>query len=114
MTRYTYSTCVSFGTDGEADYSEIDVTVSYAVLAGRPETPPAYSHGGLPAEDAEIDDIRVEQINGKPVVVGDALKVEAILSKFEDGDLDADLFAAASEEETCRREDAADARRDYH
>lgn len=114
MARYTYATCLSFGTDGDADYSEVDVTFSFAVLAGRLETPPAYSHGGLPAEDAQIVDIRVEQINGKPVVVGDALTLEAILCKFDNGDLDADLLAAASKEETWRREEAADARRDYH
>jgi len=52
-TRYRYSTCLSFGEDGEPGYTEIDVTVSYRVVWGSPEKPPAYSHGGLPAEPEE-------------------------------------------------------------
>lgn len=114
MARYVLTTCLSFGTDGEADYSEIDVTVSYAILAGRPETPPAYSHGGLPAEPAEIDDIRVEKINGRPPVSGDRPTVDAVVCEFECGRRNADLLAAAAEEEAYRREKAADARREYH
>lgn len=35
--RYHYTTCLSFGTDGEADYCEIDATISYIVRAGRAE-----------------------------------------------------------------------------
>ena len=107
MTRYTYSTCLSFGTDGEADYSEIDTTISYVVRPGRPETPPAYAHGGLPAEDPEIDDIRVEKIDGKPAVTGDAITRDAILAEFECGRHDADLLAAAAETDTYRRENRA-------
>ena len=107
MTRYTYSTCLSFGTDGEADYSEIDTTISYVVRPGRPETPPAYAHGGVPAEDPEIDDIRVEKIDGKPAVTGDAITRDAILAEFECGRHDADLLAEAAETDTYRRENRA-------
>lgn len=107
MTRYTYSTCLSFGTDGEADYCEVDTTISYVVRPGRPETPPAYAHGGLPAEDPEIDDIRVEKIDGKPAVTGDAITRDAILAEFECGRHDADLLAEAAETDTYRRENRA-------
>lgn len=107
MTRYTYTTCLSFGTDGEADYCEIDTTISYVVRQGRAETPPAYAHGGLPAEDPEIDDIRVEKIDGKPAVTGDAITRDAILAEFECGRHDADLLAEAAETDTYRRENRA-------
>lgn len=110
MERHQYSTCVSFGTDGEADYAEVDVTISYVVHAGRPETPPSYSHGGLPAEPAEIDDIRVETINGKAPVTGDCLTVEAILCELSSGQHDEDLLASAAEDEEAWRDEAADAR----
>lgn len=107
MTRYTYTTCLSFGTDGEADYCELDATISYVVRQGRAETPPAYAHGGLPAEDPEIDDIRVEKIDGKPAVTGDAITRDAILAEFECGRHDADLLAEAAETDTYRRENRA-------
>lgn len=95
--RYFYATCLSFGTDGEADYVEIDTKISYIVHAGRPETPPAYAHGGMPAEGPEIDDIRVEEIDGKALVTGDAITRGAILAEFECGRHDADLLAHAAE-----------------
>lgn len=88
MNRYTYTTCLSFGTDGEADFCELDATVSFAFTPGRAETPPAYDHGGLPADPPEIDDIRVEAIDGRPVTVGDCLTIEAILDQFATGDFD--------------------------
>lgn len=31
------------------------IEVVYTRIPGRPETPPAYEHGGLPAEPAEIE-----------------------------------------------------------
>lgn len=64
--RYSYSTFLSFGTDGEADYCEIDVTVSFAVAWGEPETGPTYACGGTPATDDLVEDIRVESIDGDP------------------------------------------------
>lgn len=62
--RYTYSTGVSFG--GDTPTAEFDIQVSFLVAWGRPETPPTYSHGGLPADPDEIDDIRLELVDGKP------------------------------------------------
>lgn len=64
--RYHYTTCLSFGTDGEADYCEIDVTVSFAVVWGEPETGPTYACGGTPATGDLVEDIRVETIDGDP------------------------------------------------
>lgn len=64
--RYKYTTCLSFGTDGEADYCEIDVTVSFAVVWGEPETGPTYACGGTPATGDLVEDIQVESIDGNP------------------------------------------------
>jgi hypothetical protein len=66
MTRHTYTTTLSSGADGEADYIEMEATFSFEYIPGHPETPPAYDHGGLPADPPEIDDIRLELIDGKP------------------------------------------------
>ena len=107
MTRYTYSTCLSFGTDGEADYCEIDATISYVVRQGCSETPAAYDHGGLPSEDPEIDDIRVEKIDGRPVAADDDDTRDAILARFDTGGHDAELLAEAAETDAYRREQAA-------
>lgn len=86
--RYTYSTCLMFGTDGEADHCEIDVTVSFAFTPGRAAAPPAYDHGGLPADPPEIGDIEVEAIDGRPVTAGDWKAIDAILDQFATGDFD--------------------------
>jgi hypothetical protein len=86
--RYTFSTCLMFGTDGEADFCELDVTVSFAFTPGRAAAPPAYDHGGLPADPPEIDDIRVELIDGRPVTAGDGETIDAILDQFATGDFD--------------------------
>ena len=86
--RYTFTTCLSFGTDGEADFCELDVTVSFAFTPGRAAAPPAYDHGGLPADPPEIDDIRVELIDGRPVTAGEWETIDAILDQFATGDFD--------------------------
>lgn len=62
--RYTYATTLSWG-DGMAT-AEVEVEVSYTVVWGSPETPPAYSHGGLPADPTLVEDIRLELVEGKP------------------------------------------------
>tara|TARA_R110000868_G_C10943148_1_gene767231 strand:- start:518 stop:814 length:297 start_codon:yes stop_codon:yes gene_type:complete len=86
--RYTFTTCLSFGTDGEADFCELDVTVSFAFTPGRAAAPPAYDHGGLPADPPEIDDIQVELIDGRPVTASDGETINAILDQFATGDFD--------------------------
>jgi hypothetical protein len=96
MTRHTFTTCLSFGTDGEADFCELDATVSFAFTPGRDAAPPAYDHGGLPADPPEIDDIRVEVIDGRPVTAGDWKTIDAILDQFATGDFDDLLIEAAA------------------
>jgi hypothetical protein len=86
--RYTFTTCLLFGTDGEADFCELDATVSFAFTPGRAAAPPAYDHGGLPADPPEIDDIWVEAIDGRPVTAGDWNTINAILDQFATGDFD--------------------------
>lgn len=65
MTSHTYTTTLSSGTDGEADYIEMEATFSFEYVPGHPETPAAYDHGGLPADPPEIVDIRLELLDGK-------------------------------------------------
>lgn len=108
--RYKYTTCLSFGTDGEADYCEIDATVSFMVIPGEPETGPSYDCGGTPASDPQIDDIRVERIDGKPALVGDAATRDAILAEFECGRHDADLLAEAADVDADDRDAALESR----
>ena len=94
--RYTFTTCLSFGTDGEADFCELDVTVSFAFTPGRAAAPPAYDHGGLPADPPEIDDIQVELIDGRSVTASDGETIDAILDQFATGDFDDLLIEAAA------------------
>lgn len=65
MRRYKYETNVevSSGDDCGPDF---DIVVSFTVTPGGRETPPSYASGGSPAYPAEIDDIRLETVNGKP------------------------------------------------
>lgn len=98
MARYTHHACFAFGTDGEADYCEIDAKVSFIVIPGRPETPPAYDHGGLPAEAPEIDDVRVEAVNDKPVMASDQDTCDAILDQIDGVAFYADMMGSAAEQ----------------
>ena len=58
MARYRYATCLSWG--GDEPTAELEVEVSYTVAWGRPETPPAYDHGGLPADPDEITNLATQ------------------------------------------------------
>lgn len=63
---YNFSTCLSFGDDGEANYIEMDVEVAYQVIWGEPTvwgSTPETSHQG---SGDEIDDIKVIKIDGRP------------------------------------------------
>lgn len=64
MSRYTYAFTASWG--GDTPTAELEVEVSYTVLWGAPEQGPSYACGGQPADADEVDDIRVETIEGKP------------------------------------------------
>lgn len=63
-TRYSYATTLEYSTGEVPEVDEVEVEVSYTVTWGRPETPPAYDHGGLPADPDEIDDITLISIDG--------------------------------------------------
>lgn len=64
--RFTYETCLAFGTDGEADFTEVDVTVSYECSFGCAAQTYGPAESCYPAEDPEVDDIRLEKVGGKP------------------------------------------------
>lgn len=64
MNRYTYATTLAYSTGNVPEVDEVDVEVSYTVTWGRPETPPAYDHGGLPADPDEIDDLKLLSVDG--------------------------------------------------
>lgn len=114
MPRYTYETGISFG--GDTPTAEFEVEVSFKMVWGRPETPPSYSHGGLPADPDELDNVRVEKVDGKPrpwdlCGVSDDDLQDAILAQIDE----ADLHTAALEEEAARSLDCdyeRDRRRD--
>jgi hypothetical protein len=68
-TRYRYSTTLSFGSDGEPNYSEVDVTVSYTVAWGSPESGAGYMADPYrydPGSPDVVEDIRLELVEGKP------------------------------------------------
>ena len=105
--RYTYSTCLNWG--GDVPTAEIDVTISFTVSPGSPETgrfgPPELYDPGSPAE---VEDIRVESIDGRSVEQSPGLLVP-ILEKLED--LHDELLAEAAERDVADADEAADFRR---
>ena len=98
-TRYTYQTGVSFG--GDEPTAEFDVELAFSFVPGLPETPPAYDHGGLPAEPDMVEDIEVVKIDGKPRPwdrcggIPDDELADAILDHL--GDIEPDLITHAIE-----------------
>lgn len=107
---YTYETSLCI--DGEND---IDVKASFTVSWGRPETPPCYAHGGLPADPDVIDDITVETINGHlhPIAAfgtpADNLTADAIERKLREEHSDA-MIQEAAEADAADRDDAEERR----
>jgi hypothetical protein len=98
--RYFYSTCLMFGTDGEADHVELDVTVSFTVAWGSPESgryggPPEDYDPGSPDE---VEDVQLVEPTGLS-----ASNLADVLSRMED-----DVHTAAMAE-IAREADAADA-----
>lgn len=107
--RYTYSTCISFG--GDEPTAEFGVEVSYIVHPGAPERGPTYSHGGLPAEPAEIDDIRVEKIDGSADQSQIARFAEDIVDKIYGSDaILSDMLTEAVECDFAEQEAAMERR----
>lgn len=95
--RYTYSTCLMFGTDGEADHCEIDVTVSYEVAWLDDD-----------GRRGEIEDIRVEAIDSETADKADPVAVAEAFDVFECGRFDDQMLIHATEEWTEDFYDALD------
>jgi hypothetical protein len=93
--RYTYLTCLMFGTDGEADHREIDVTVSYEVAWLDDD-----------GQRGEIEGIRMEAIDSDTAEKADPVAVAEAFDVFECGRFDDAMLSHASEEWA---EDDADA-----
>jgi hypothetical protein len=120
MTRYHYTTSVSFGGDEPA--AEFEVTLSYTVAWGSPETgrfgpPEDYD----PGSGDLVEDIRVEKIDGKArpwwwIYGTDDERAATIIDHIGDK-LDDELIANAVEHGEYERDQAAEmraeARRDY-
>ena len=109
--RYTYSTCLNWG--GDVPTAEIEVTVSFTVSPGSPESgrfgPPELYDPGSPAE---VEDIRVESIDGRSVEQSPGLLIP-ILEKLEDlhDELRDAMLAEAAERDVADADEAADFRR---
>lgn len=61
--RYTYETSINRG--GDEPTWEGEVKVSFTVITGEPETGPTYACGGTPAVGAQVEDIKLETVDGK-------------------------------------------------
>lgn len=59
-----------FTVDHMLGRQEVELVVTYSMTPARPYTPPSYSHGGLPPEDAEVELVSIKH-NGKPVTLSD-------------------------------------------
>lgn len=63
--RYRYATCLNWG--GDTPTAEVEVVVSFTVAPGTPESgrfgPPENYDPGSPAE---VEDIRLDLVEGKP------------------------------------------------
>lgn len=89
--RYTFTSCVSFGTDGEADYCELDATVSYEMVWGSAPDP----WGDDPGSGDQIDDLRLEAVDDRPFT-GSATYAAMILDEIE-RTCEADMIVSAHE-----------------
>ena len=98
MTEYNFK-----GSLDLEDGSEVDFVLAYKVSPGLTATPPAYDHGGMPAEEPDVYDIRVAScsVHG----VNEEAIIESVSAE--------ELLLNASEEDQYRLELAADHRRDY-
>jgi hypothetical protein len=100
MPRHVHTLSLSIG--GDTPTWEGEATVSYTVLWGAPERPPAYSHGGLPADPDEVDDVTVTHIDGQLVGAREHGSHEASTLEHHITGSDrlmAELLTAAAEDE---------------
>ena len=117
--RYTYACTLSWGDDTPT--AEVEVEVSFSVAWGSPERgrwgPPEHYDPGAPSE---VEDIRLEKVEGKPRPWGmysgyvanedDAFATECV-EKLEGSPRHlADMLSAAADAEEARAPDPGDAR----
>lgn len=118
--RYRYTTGLNRG--GDTPTWEGDVTVSYSVTPGEPETGPSYACGGTPATGATVDDIKLETVDGKPRPWGmysgyiadeDNVFEREVVEELEGSDRHiADMLAEAGQTDAADADHAADLRRE--
>lgn len=110
--RYRYETTLAFGHDGEADYAEVDVEVSYEVDFGAPETG---RFGPIEAYDPgsgdEVHSIRLEKIGGRPApwnlhFHSDKHFAAIVAEKLEASEADLEAMIANAHEAEVALEDA--------
>lgn len=92
---------VSIG--GDEPTFEGDVTFRVSYTRGRPETAPAYSHGGLPADPDEYEIREVLAVNGREGLAPD--KAQELIDHVDGTDAFDEAVAQAVQEEYA---DAAD------
>lgn len=112
MRARTHQAVVFVSLGGDTPTFEGEATVCFTVSPGRPETPPSYSHGGLPAEPATVEDITVTNIDGAAVVgAGLSEEARALESVIEaSDDLLSELLQAAVEDDIAAHDDAMERR----
>lgn len=112
--RYTYATTLRFGTDGEPDYAEVDVEVSFSVAWGSPESgrfgPPENYDPGC---GDVVEDIKLLTVEGKPRpwgmgygLISDDAFAETVAERLEAEH--GDMVASATEDEVAAEDDHAD------
>ena len=106
----THTTTLSLSLGGDTPTWEGEATVSYSVTWGGPETPPAYSHGGLPADPDLVEDVTVTHIDGRIPGAGEAEMLENHIEC--DDRLMAELLTHAAEESAERHAGAMEYRRE--
>lgn len=113
--RYTYATSLSFGTDGEPGYSEAEVEVSYLVSWGRPAQTYGPPENCYPADPDEIDDVRLEKVEGKARpwdmgwgYISDDAFAEMVWLSLDCTRHHAAMLEQATEEEWARDDDASE------
>lgn len=109
---------ITVGPEGGEDDVDIQVRLLCNIYPGCPETPPAYDHGGLPAEPASVELLSFEIADGKggwqkPIYVTgpgqyeDDGAIEAAVEKWLE-DNEGEVLEAWADKEQADREDAAE------
>ena len=117
--RYTYETSLNRG--GDEPTWEGEVKVSFTVIPGEPETGPTYACGGTPAVGAQIEDIKLETVEGKPrpwcmyagyIADEDNVFEREVVEELECSETHiAEMLREAAEIEIAEKDDAAENRR---